>query len=310
MNIENLSVGNAAGTIKTMLDVERACGKNAMTAITVGSITMEPRKGNVADSGGGRVYYYDPNGCWSLNSLGMPNMGLAGYLQQLPEMVKRAHAAGKELRVSVAGESPDEYRIMTGECYECGVDQVELNLGCPNVWGTDGKQKPIPSYQPEVARRILLMVRSKLQKGQTVDVKISPVEDMNILRELAKMFGDVSCVKNVVGTNTLPNQDRMGSDFNPALSFNAGNHLGGLAGSTLFTDSMRVHKKMREHLPQKVGYISVGGIMNGGALYKHLELGAVGFQLGTLYYEEGPKAFTPILEQYAIHLEQHERSLT
>ncbi|HEV8666490.1 MAG TPA: dihydroorotate dehydrogenase [Candidatus Paceibacterota bacterium] len=304
MNIESLSVGNAAGTIKTMLEVERACGRNAMTAITVGSITLSARKGNTPDLGGGRVYYYDPNGHWSLNSLGMPNMGLAEYLKQLPEMVRRAHAAGKELRVSVAGETPGEYALMTKECYACGVDRVELNLGCPNIWGTDGHQKPIPSYKPELTQKILLKVRAQLPQGKKVDVKISPVEDTFLLRKLAEIFADVGCVKNVVGVNTIPNQDRHGHDGNYALSFNGGNHLGGLAGSAICEESVRVHRQLRSYLPVEVGYIPVGGISLGITVHRHLKIGAIGFQSGTGYYEEGPSVFTPILQQLAELVEQ------
>jgi dihydroorotate dehydrogenase len=304
MNIENLSVGNAAGTIKTMPDVERACTRNAMTAITVGSIPLKPRSGNTPDLGGGRVYYYDQDGGWSLNSLGIPSVGFEEALRLFPEMAKRIHAAGKEFRVSIAGETPEEYADMTEECYKQGVDRVELNFGCPNVWGTDGKQKPIPSYQPEVARRILLTVRSKLEAGQKVDIKISPVEDAYKLRILAEFFGTIGCVGNIVGTNTIPNQDKKASDGKPALSFNEGNHLGGLAGSALYADSLRVHKKMHEHLPKSIGYIAVGGLSHGAGVYKHLELGAIGFQSGTGYYEQGPAVFTPILSQLAELVEQ------
>lgn len=303
MNVDTLSVGNAAGTIKTMLDVEKACARNALTAVTVGSVTLKPKSGNVPDLGGGRVYYYDQTEGWSLNSLGLPNIGFEEYIKQFPEMAKRIHAAGKEFRVSIAGETPEEYADMTAECYKLGVDTVELNLGCPNVWGTDGSQKPIPSYHPEVARRILLIVRSKLPKNKKVDVKISPVEHAHKLRVLAEMFGDVHCVGNVVGTNTIPNQDRKGADGKPALSFNNGNHLGGLAGSALYADSLRVHRKMREHLPSRIGYIAVGDISSGANLHAHTELGAVGFQSGTGYYEEGPAVFTPILSQLAELLE-------
>lgn len=304
MNLENISIGNAAGTIKTMLEVEKACARNAMTAITVGSVTLKPKEGNIKDKGAGRVYYYDVNGGWSLNALGLPNMGFEEYLKQFRDMSTRIHAAGKEFHVSIAGETPEEYADMAAECYNQGIDRVELNLGCPNEWGSDGTQKPIPSYHPEVARRILLIVRSKLPAGRKVDVKISPVEHAHTLRVLAEMFGDVHCVGNVVGTNTIPNQERLGYDGNPALSFNDGNHLGGLAGSALYTESLRVHRKMREHLPKSVGYVAVGGLSRGGGVYTHLKLGAVGFRSGTGYYEEGPRVFTPILKELSEVVEQ------
>jgi dihydroorotate dehydrogenase len=67
--LEKISLGNAAGTIKTLEQVMEAC-RSAMTNITVGSITLEQRHGNQGDT-----YYYHPQEQWSLNALGLPNPG-------------------------------------------------------------------------------------------------------------------------------------------------------------------------------------------------------------------------------------------
>jgi dihydroorotate dehydrogenase (fumarate) len=62
---------NAAGMCKTTPQVIRLA-RSAVAAVMVGSITMEPRAGNQ-----GNVFWQDPAGRYSLNSLGLPNPGSA-----------------------------------------------------------------------------------------------------------------------------------------------------------------------------------------------------------------------------------------
>ena len=295
MDFEMLKFGNAAGTIKTLPEVEEAC-KSAMTEITVGSITMEPREGNKPDRGRGRVYYYHPTEHWSLNSLGLPNMGLTEYIKVLPQMVLMAHSAGKSLRASVAGFTPEEYRILTEECYAAGVDEAELNFGCPNVWG-EGGQKPIPSYDPALTESIYEEVDKHLAPLEKVAIKISPVTEQEILTpilDLAIMSGFVS---RVVGTNTIPNQEGVAEDGSPALSFNGSNHLGGLAGAGIFYQALDVMEFVADYTNGSLDVMAVGGISSGKTAAQHLRSGASGFQCATAYLERGPRLFTHIIEE-------------
>ncbi len=89
LSLEKMPIGNGAGSVKSLDHVARAC-KGPMTRITVGSITVQPRVGNI-----GETYYFHPQDMWSLNSLGLPNPGMDAYKKLLPEMVKMAHGAGK-----------------------------------------------------------------------------------------------------------------------------------------------------------------------------------------------------------------------
>lgn len=295
MNIENLKFGNAAGTVKTLVEVEKAC-KSSMTEITVGSITVKEIKGNTPDSGTGRTYYYHPSEGWSLNSLGLPNMGLTEYCRVLPEMVLMAHSAGKDLRASVAGFSPDDYALLTEECFGLGVDEVELNLGCPNVWGKEG-QKPIASYHPELAASILQAVNERDPvSARRIAVKISPVEEIRVLHRLLDVVMDSGFVTRIVGTNTIPNQDRLAEDRSPALSFNNGNHLGGLAGSAIFENALRVMELVWQYTEARIELTSVGGISSGATAHQHLRRTS-GFQCATAYWERGPRLFSEILEE-------------
>ena len=69
-------------------------------------------------------------------------------------MVKIAHDAGKTLRVSIAGFKPEEYGKLARVILESEADEIEINLGCPNVWN-NGEQKPIASFSRELREEIL-----------------------------------------------------------------------------------------------------------------------------------------------------------
>jgi dihydroorotate dehydrogenase (fumarate) len=297
MNLENISIGNAAGFIKTLEQVQAAC-KGAATEITVGSITIEELLGNQSDPGYSQPpYYYHPAFGWSVNSLGLPNMGLEKICIELPEMVRIAHAAGKTLRVSVAGFKPEQYATLTAECFALGADEIELNMGCPNTWKSSGEQKAIPSYDPRLAQEILYRTRDAIPSGRKVGVKISPVLELTILTPLAHFFRESRIVNKVIGCNTIPNRDPRDETGRYAISFNAGNHKGGLAGGLeMRRDSLQVCKWMRGNLPDSIEVCGVGGISEGKHAQQYLDIGVSGIQIGTAYFERGPRVVSEVFE--------------
>ncbi len=290
--MSSIFIGNAAGTVKTPAEFKGLL-RSAATAVTIGSITMDPRPGN-----SGETYYHHGPERWSLNSLGMPNQGAEKLADWIPELRGLASEARAELRVSVAGFNPQEYAELADICFRGGADDVELNLGCPNVWGSDGKQKPIPSYQPELVAEILARVRKVTPEKSNVSVKISPVEDFSTLCLLARCISQSNIVSRVIAVNTLPNQDRAREDGNPALSFNGGNHLGGLSGKPLKRHGIRVVTVLRGTLPSHIKIIGVGGVFDGRDMLDYLEAGASGVMIGTAFLEYGPRVFQDVLRGF------------
>src|SRR3989344_7949015 len=167
---------NAAGTCKTFEQV-RDLARSAVSAVMVGSVTVEPRDGNPAPN-----YWSGP--LFSLNSLGLPNPGIKYYMLHVPVMAHLCHDLGKPLFVSVAGFSPDEYAQMTYFMLDAGADLVEQNLGCPNVWGKDG-QKPVASFNEELIIEITERTREAVGDAARVIAKVSPFTNPLAIQSLA-----------------------------------------------------------------------------------------------------------------------------
>ncbi|OGZ70913.1 MAG: hypothetical protein A2980_02745 [Candidatus Staskawiczbacteria bacterium RIFCSPLOWO2_01_FULL_33_13] len=281
-------VMNAAGTCKLPEDVERLSNSES-SAIMVGSITVESRDGNSGD-----VYAYLPEDRWSINSKGLPNKGIEYYKQELPLMVARAHSKEKPIFVSVAGFSPEEYVLLSQVAFECGVDLVELNLGCPNVWQGD-KQKQIACFNLNLVDEILEKVEKKVGSEAKVSVKISPFSDPFTLVKVAEVIGSSKLVKAVTAVNTFPNAfgyDGKKSRITP------GGGLGGLAGPVLKPIGLGQVRQLRAILPEHIGIMGVGGINKSEDVWEYLDSGASAVQIATAYIEQQEKIFSSILGGY------------
>ena len=298
IKIEDLIVGNGAGAVKTTQDVIKAC-KSAATRITVGSATLDPRAGNIGDT-----YYFHPMDCWSLNTLGLPNVGMHEYDQLLPQMVQEAHNNGKELWFSVAGFSPEEYADMTRRAFMAGVDGVELNLSCPNVWGKNGR-KAIPAFDAEMLKRIYGAVADALPSksvGKYISAKASPTDEIEKIADFAEVTIASGLICEVMAGNTKAGQRRWRQDGKEALSFRTDEadpqvkHEGGLAGAALTTETPTHTKQLCDMLSPSIRIIALGGIFNGVHAFNNIEAGAKGFMCTTAYIEYGQGILSNILE--------------
>lgn len=299
LDLTKMPFGNGAGAVKTLEQVKQAC-RSSVTQVTVGSVTFNERPGNI-----GETYYYHPTEHWSLNSLGLPNVGMVKYLQLMPDLVRICKDNNKELWFSIAGFSPDEYGVMARELLTHGADGVELNLSCPNVW-TDGKPKRMPAEDPSLARAVFVTVQDATQKlnNRKFKVKLSPTRDVELLGLLAHLihFYGMQCV---VCSNTIPQQQRKKEDGTEALRFKSSEsdkdylHSGGLAGSAALEGGVRMVAHMKELLHPSIGIIGLGGIFSGADAKRYLDAGATGFQSTTGCLEYGYQLFTDIIMELA-----------
>jgi dihydroorotate dehydrogenase (NAD+) catalytic subunit len=99
------------------------------------TITLQPRAGNPAPR-----LWEAPGGL--INSIGLPNKGLDGYMaEDLPALHELLAAAGGEgvqtpppLITNVMGSSEQEFAALVAACDEAAeIAAIELNVSCPNV---------------------------------------------------------------------------------------------------------------------------------------------------------------------------------
>lgn len=303
---EKLVIGNAAGMVKSLADVERFCRSSA-TRITVGSITKYERLGNTPVSPGG-VYFFDPATRRSGNSLGLPNMGMVKYGHVLPQMVEMTHKAGKELRVSIVGETVVEIAELVVFALSHGADGVEINLACPNVHDR-GTTKKLMCEDSEIVHQILTQVSKLRVKGHGIGVKIAPTRDESLLDDLAFAINASSIVTEVVTTNTRGGQ-RFIKDGVDMIAFlppgsNKVINTGGEAGAPLHEDAVWVADIMRNFLHDHIHINGVGGIFTGGEAHDFIKVGCTGIQCATAIMEHTK----PEAVLYDIAQELHEYML-
>ena len=280
-------VMNAAGTCKTIEDVERLLSAE-VSAVVVGSITVSMRPGNA-----GTTYWF--GSFHALNSRGLPNPGFEDYRRMLPDMVHLAHLRGKKLIVSVAGLKPGEWRQLTEMSYEAGADLVELNLGCPNVWGDSG-QKRIVCFDPHMVAAVLEEVES-VASERGVAVKISPFSDPFGLEELAGLLKTRKIVKVVTTSNTFPNGFGVNDAGKPLITATGTNGLAGVSGKALKPIAMGQVRQLVALLPPTIQVIGVGGIETGRDVYDYLQAGATAVQIGTAFAARGGGVFDTVANQ-------------
>lgn len=277
---------NAAGTGKLLENVDKLA-RSADAAVMVGSITLEPRKGNA-----GNVYWADK--LFSLNSLGLPNPGAEYYKAHIPEMAALAHGEGKPLFVSTAGFTVEEYAVLAEIAFNGGADAVELNLACPNVWENE-KQKRIFCFDPRLLEEVLTSVDVRVGREARISVKLSPFSDPFALAEIAEAISHYEVVKMVTAINAFPNAlcyDRSGKTvIEPAGG------LAGLGGPALKPIGLGQVKQLRKLLPERIRIIGTGGIASAQDILDYQRAGADAVQVATAYLQKGEQVFSDLLAE-------------
>jgi dihydroorotate dehydrogenase (fumarate) len=292
-----ISMTNAAGQVKLPHEVEPllALPSDILHAITLGSYTVEPRAGN-----SGNVFWDDGlNDPTSLNALGLPNPGIEEARRFLPGLISKIRASGKKARVNIAGFNVEEYRELMRICVGLRVDEIEINLGCPNV-RSEGVQKPIFAFDTELIGQILNAAhRVSGTLGEPgIAVKLSPYSDPFFLAKVAGVLKThLHEYMKLVTCNTFPNAYGFSErQMKPVIDANDG--YAGLAGYAMKHVALGQVRQFTRLLPS-VTIVGVGGISGGRDLREMELVGAKEAQVGTAFFTHGPKAFQRIAMEYA-----------
>jgi dihydroorotate dehydrogenase (fumarate) len=284
---------NAGGTCKTLEEVQRFA-RSAVSAVMVNLLVPE-RPGN-----SGNTYW--SNGHYSLNSMGLPSRGKQYYVELLPEMVRIVHQAGKKIFVNISGFMPEEYADLARMADEAGVDAIEFNFGCPNIW-KDGMQKQILSFDLGGITYTLRLVGAC---GITVPVgvKLSPYSDPGMINSVSMLLGELDSSPGYVRVsfltlcNTFPNAYIPRPDGKSVISVG----LAGLAGKAMKPIALGQIMQFKASqdagvLPGHIQFVGAGGVSTEADVQDFLAVGATAVQAATTYFDhnENPGAYGDIL---------------
>ena len=238
------------------------------------TITVSPRGGNPPPR-----LWETPAGM--INSIGLPNKGLRGFLEHdLPELA----TLPVPLIVSVAGFSHEEFRRLVDEVAEQPeVAAIELNVSCPNV-----KSGCVMGSEPGETGALMEVVRPLTTKP--LIVKLTPnVSDAAAVAAAAELGGcdAVSLINTLRAVAIDPETGR------PWL----GAGQGGLSGPAVRAVALAMTCDVSARV--KVPVIGMGGIARGQDALDFLAAGASCVAVGTENFRD-PAAGTRIREEMQV----------
>jgi dihydroorotate dehydrogenase (NAD+) catalytic subunit len=233
------------------------------------TITLEPRQGNPPPR-----LYETPAGL--INSIGLPNKGLRGYLDtDLPELARLT----VPLITNVMGSTARELCTLVEALDDRDeVDALELNVSCPNVrTGLDIGADPV-----ELAA-VLREVRPRTDKP--LIVKLTPnTADVGAAARAAEDAGaDAVSLINTLRAYA-PHPDRAGVPW-------LGNATGGLSGPAIRAVALAQVREVAARVAIPV--VGMGGVQSGVHAARMLEVGATLVAVGTESFRD-PAAGTRI----------------
>jgi dihydroorotate dehydrogenase (NAD+) catalytic subunit len=233
------------------------------------TITLEPRDGNPPPR-----LYEAPAGL--INSIGLPNKGLDGYLaDDLPELARLP----VPLVTNVMGSSAADLCALIEALDERDeVDALELNVSCPNVaTGLDMGADPV-----ELAA-VLRQVRPRTAKP--LIVKLTPnTADVAAVAQAAQEAG----ADAVALINTL--RAYAAHPRIPATAW-LGNATGGLSGPAIRAVALAQVREVAARVGIPV--VGMGGVQSGRDAANLLDVGATLVAVGTESFRD-PAAGTRI----------------
>jgi dihydroorotate dehydrogenase (NAD+) catalytic subunit len=267
-------VMNASGTfdaiaaLRTFGDDVRA--HFPFSAFVSKTITLAARGGNPPPR-----LWETPAGL--INSIGLPNKGLDGFLERdLPALA----TLPVPLVVSVAGFSLDEFAaLVEGVGRRPEVAALELNVSCPNV----KSGCVIGSESDEMAA---LMARVRPLSGKPLIVKLTPNVSDVVPVALAAQDGGADALSLINTLRASAIDPRTGAPW-------LGARQGGLSGPAVrpVALAMTMQVATRTHVP----IVGMGGIQCGRDALDFIDAGAACVAVGTESFRD-PAAGTRVRE--------------
>ncbi len=266
---------NASGTFDAIA-ARRAFGDALETdfpfaAFVSKTVTLEPRQGNPPPR-----LWEAPAGL--INSIGLPNKGLDGYLaHDLPELARLP----VPLIVNVMGFSRDEVAaLVSAFAARDEVSALELNVSCPNV-----ETGMVMGADPDEVARLLRVVRPLTDKP--LIVKLTPNASDVPSVAMAAQDGGADAVSLINTLRGMALHPRTGEPW-------LGGTTGGVSGPAVRAVALaQVHSVCAAI---RIPVVAMGGVTSGPEALELMRAGATLVAIGTESFRD-PAAGTRIASE-------------
>ncbi|WP_185864564.1 dihydroorotate oxidase [Blattabacterium cuenoti] len=276
---------NASGAICTTEKELNDLLKSSSGAIVTKSCTFFPRKGNVKPR-----YFYCEYG--SINSMGLPNLGIDFYLDFLEK-----NKTEKPIFLSISGLSIEENCFLLKKAsLSSKVTAVELNLSCPNILG----EEEIIGYDFYKLSYFLKEIFKFYKKP--LGLKLPPYFKEIHIKNVAIILNQfpiyfVTCI------NSIPNGIFVNSTTESVVIYPK-KGFGGIGGLSIKPFALANIRLFHLYLRKEISIIGCGGITNGVDIFEHILCGASAVQVGTQFIEEGISIFDRLKKELISILEK------
>ena len=261
----------ASGTFGYGEEFERFADLRRIGGICVKGTSARPIDGNLPP----RLF---PTPSGMLNSIGLENVGVDGFIRdKMPSLRK----AGCAVFVNVFGFNEDEYAEVVDKLNTCdGITAYELNISCPNT--KHGGM--VFGQSPELTHHLIRMLKARSLRP--LIVKLSP--NVTDIAELARAAEDGGADALTVA-NTFLAMAIDADTFKPRIQ----TVTGGLSGPAIRPITLRMVYQCARAV--KIPVIGLGGITKAEDAVEYFLAGASAVQVGTANFYD-PRAPLHVLE--------------
>jgi len=251
---------NASGTFDAIAAIrtfgEEVIERFPFSAFVSKTVTLEPRAGNPPP----RLW---EQGSGLINSIGLPNKGLRGYLEQdLPQLAELP----VPLIVNVMGSTRDEVAALVAAFAEREeVAALELNLSCPNVkTGLDF------GVDPDATEGLVEHVRPRTDKPLVV--KLTPNATDPAAVAAAAQDGGADAVSLINTLRGMPLHPLTGAPW-------LGGRTGGVSGPAIRAIALAQVAQVAARVTLPI--VGMGGVQRGTDALDLMRAGASAVAVGT-----------------------------
>ncbi len=252
----------ASGIIGFGKEYERLVDLEKIGGIVTKTVTLRPRAGNppprVVETSAGM-----------LNSIGIENPGLAGYLALKVPILRELPCARI---VSVEGENVEEFQELVRGVDGSGVaDAIEVNISCPNV-GPHGMRY---STDAGMAREVMAAIRPLTRLPLIAKLTPNVTRIAEIAEACESRGADAISVVNTFVGMAVDSRNRK-----PIL----GTVLGGLSGPAI--KPLALAKAWEVAQAVDIPLVGMGGIASPADALEFLLVGCTAVEIGTAMFAD------------------------